>query len=152
LSKLHETDSIGDSIELNNILDTITAAGVRLLGNPRPPATVALADRTAPAGFDQTVRAGSFSMSFLLTCPNCGIREVTDFGYGGEISPRPTTRPTLRELGEYNYFRRNRAGVQREWWFHRSGCRAWFIAERDTTTNEVLLTELPRDPNGGNLA
>jgi sarcosine oxidase delta subunit len=35
--------------------------------------------------------------------------------------------------------------VQREWWFHRSGCRAWFIAERDTTTNEVLLTELPGD-------
>ncbi len=89
-------------------------------------------------------------MSYLLTCPNCGIREVTDFGYGGEISSRPTERPTLRELGAYNYFRRNRAGVQREWWFHRSGCRAWFIAERDTTTNEVLLTELPgtRDRGG----
>jgi heterotetrameric sarcosine oxidase delta subunit len=84
-------------------------------------------------------------VSFLLSCPNCGTREVTDFGYGGEISPRPTARPTLRELGEYNYFRRNTAGVQREWWFHRSGCRAWFIAERDTTTNEVLLTELPGD-------
>jgi heterotetrameric sarcosine oxidase delta subunit len=82
-------------------------------------------------------------MSFLLTCPNCGIREVTDFGYGGEISPRPTDRPSLRQLGEYNYFRRNAAGVQREWWFHRSGCRAWFVAERDTTTNEVLLVELP---------
>ena len=85
-------------------------------------------------------------MSFLLTCPNCGVREVTDFGYGGEISARPTSRPTLRELGEYNYFRRNRAGVQREWWFHRSGCRAWFIAERDTRTNEVLLTALPDGP------
>ena len=74
---------------------------------------------------------------------------MTDFGYGGEISPRPTTRPTPRQLGEYNYFRRNRAGVQREWWFHRSGCRAWFIAERDTTTNEVLLTELPGPPGAG---
>ena len=88
-------------------------------------------------------------MSFLLTCPNCGTREVTDFGYGGEISSRPTERPSLRELGEYNYFRRNRAGVQREWWFHRSGCRAWFVAERDTTTNEVLLTELPGGGGGG---
>ena len=47
-------------------------------------------------------------MSYLLTCPNCGVREVTDFGYGGEISARPKSRPTLRELGEYNYFRRNR--------------------------------------------
>ena len=33
--------------------------------------------------------------------------------------------------------------MQREWWYHRSGCRAWFIAERDTRTNEVLLTALP---------
>jgi sarcosine oxidase subunit delta len=82
-------------------------------------------------------------VSFLLTCPNCGTREVTDFGYGGEISARPSARPSLRELGEYNYFRRNVAGVQREWWFHRSGCRAWFIAERDTVTNEVLRIELP---------
>ncbi|MBV8220063.1 MAG: sarcosine oxidase subunit delta [Solirubrobacterales bacterium] len=79
---------------------------------------------------------------------------MTDFGYGGEISPRPRSRPTLRELGEYNYFRRNVAGVQREWWFHRSGCRAWFIAERDTRTNEVLMTALPTapSPDGGGAA
>lgn len=111
-------------MELNSILDTITAGGVGLPGD---------------------------KVSYLLTCPNCGIREVTDFGYGGEISARPADRPSLRELGEYNYFRRNVAGVQREWWFHRSGCRAWFIAERDTRTNEVLLTELPggHDDGGG---
>jgi heterotetrameric sarcosine oxidase delta subunit len=82
-------------------------------------------------------------MSFLLTCPNCGVREVTDFGYGGEINPRPKRDPSFRELNAYNYFRTNTAGVQREWWFHRSGCRAWFYAERDTTTNQVLKTELP---------
>jgi heterotetrameric sarcosine oxidase delta subunit len=82
-------------------------------------------------------------VSFLLTCPNCGVREVTDFGFGGEVSPRPRSRPSFRELNSYNYFRRNVAGVQREWWFHRSGCRAWFIAERDTVTNEVLFTARP---------
>ena len=38
-------------------------------------------------------------MSFLLTCPNCGVREVTDFGYGGEINPRPTSEPSFRERG-----------------------------------------------------
>lgn len=84
-------------------------------------------------------------MSFVLSCPNCGPREVTDFGFGGEIVARPSRRPDLRELGAYNYFRRNVAGVQREWWYHRSGCCAWFIAERDTRTNEVLMTALP-DP------
>ena len=68
---------------------------------------------------------------------------MTDFGYGGEVSVRPASRPDRRELNAYNYFRRNVAGVQREWWFHRSGCRAWFIAVRDTTTHEVKLTALP---------
>jgi sarcosine oxidase subunit delta len=83
-------------------------------------------------------------MSFLLTCPHCGVREVTDFGFGGEIARRPSGSPGPRELNAYNYFRRNVAGVQREWWFHRSGCRTWFIAERDTTTNQVLKTEAVR--------
>jgi heterotetrameric sarcosine oxidase delta subunit len=82
-------------------------------------------------------------VSYLLTCPNCGTREVTDFAFGGEISRRPRERPSLRELGAYNYFRRNVAGVQREWWYHRSGCRAWFIAERDTRDNRVLWTAVP---------
>lgn len=51
--------------------------------------------------------------------------------------------PTLRELSEYIYFRNNVAGVQREWWHHRVGCGAWFVAERDTRTNVVLTTEVP---------
>lgn len=88
-------------------------------------------------------------MSFLLQCPHCGVREVTDFGYGGELSPRPRSRPTERELNAYNYFRENVAGVQREWWYHRSGCRAWFVAERDTRSNEVLSTALPGGVGAG---
>jgi heterotetrameric sarcosine oxidase delta subunit len=88
------------------------------------------------------------AVSFLLTCPNCGVREVTDFGFGGEVSDRPSGAPSFRELNTYNYFRRNVAGIQREWWFHRSGCRAWFIAERDTRTNEVKFTALPADAPG----
>jgi len=84
-------------------------------------------------------------VSFLLTCPHCGVREVTDFGFGGEIASRPKEDPSWRELNAYNYFRKNVAGRQREWWYHRSGCRAWFIAERDTTTNEVFWTAPPRE-------
>ena len=48
------------------------------------------------------------------------------------------------ELSAYVYFRRNVAGVQREWWYHRFGCGLWFLADRDTRTNEVLRTELPQ--------
>lgn len=84
-------------------------------------------------------------MSFLLTCPNCGVREVSDFAFAGEVTTRPSVAPTERELNTYVYFRRNVAGVQREWWSHRSGCRAWFLTERDTRTNEVLWTALPAD-------
>ena len=92
-------------------------------------------------------------MSFLLTCPNCGPRDVNEFSYAGEVTRRPKTSPSLRELTEYVYFRRNVAGVQREWWYHRFGCEVWFQAERDTRTNEVLLTEIvepgPREGTSG---
>jgi heterotetrameric sarcosine oxidase delta subunit len=82
-------------------------------------------------------------MSFLLTCPNCGPRDVNEFAYTGEVTTRPSSTPSLRELTDYVYFRRNVAGVQREWWHHRFGCELWFVAERDTRTNEVLSVELP---------
>lgn len=87
-------------------------------------------------------------MSFQLTCPNCGAREVTDFVFGGEATTRPTSRPTPRERNAYVYLRRNVAGRQLEWWQHRSGCRAWFLAQRDTRTNEVSWTALPSDAPG----
>jgi sarcosine oxidase subunit delta len=87
-------------------------------------------------------------VSYVLTCPNCGVREVTDFAFGGELNPRPKGSPSLRELGEYNYFRKNVAGVQQEWWLHRSGCGEWFVAERDTRTNEVHWTKPPAEVFG----
>jgi heterotetrameric sarcosine oxidase delta subunit len=79
-------------------------------------------------------------MSFVLSCPHCGPREVGDFAYGGEVLVRPSGEPSRRELYRYVYFRRNVSGVQREWWYHRSGCGAWFQAERDTRTNKVRWT------------
>ncbi len=92
-------------------------------------------------------------MSFLLPCPNCGPRDVNEFAYAGEVTKRPRESPSQRELASYVYFRRNAAGVQREWWYHRFGCELWFLAERDTRTNEVLKTELPsRATSGATLA
>ena len=85
-------------------------------------------------------------MSFLLSCPNCGPRDVNEFKYQGEITVRPKSPESFRELTSYLYFRKNVAGVQREWWYHRLGCELWFQAERDTRTNEVLKTELLEAP------
>jgi heterotetrameric sarcosine oxidase delta subunit len=81
-------------------------------------------------------------MSFLLPCPNCGARDVNEFVCAGEVTTRPAAAPTFEELTAYLYRRRNVAGVQREWWYHRFGCELWFQAERDTRTNAVLATEL----------
>jgi sarcosine oxidase subunit delta len=88
-------------------------------------------------------------MTFLLTCPHCGARDVNEFRYQGEVTTRARGDATLRELADYVYFRRNVAGVQREWWYHRVGCGLWFLAERDTRTNEVLRTELPVPSRAG---
>jgi heterotetrameric sarcosine oxidase delta subunit len=82
-------------------------------------------------------------MTFLVPCPHCGPRDVYEFKYQGEVTRRPRGKPTQRELSDYTYFRGNVAGVQREWWHHRHGCGVWFVAERDTRTNEMLHTELP---------
>jgi sarcosine oxidase subunit delta len=81
-------------------------------------------------------------MSLLVTCPNCGPREVSELRCAGESTRRPDDTPTRRELSEYVYFRDNEWGVQREWWFCRV-CEDWFLAERHTYTNEVLETWLP---------
>ena len=91
-------------------------------------------------------------MSFLLPCPNCGLRDVNEFVYAGEVTHRPTEQPSLRELASYVYFRENVAGVQQEWWFHGFGCEVWFLAERDTRTNEVVRTDLPEQGSDASLA
>ncbi len=85
-------------------------------------------------------------MSLLVTCPNCGPREVEELRCAGESTRRPADVPSPRELNEYVYFRDNVWGVQREWWFCRV-CEEWFLAERHTYTNEVVRTWHP-EPAG----
>jgi sarcosine oxidase subunit delta len=66
-------------------------------------------------------------VSFLLSCPNCGPREVYEFRYGGQIFPAGMVGSNL-------------PGPQRERWYHRFGCRRWLVAERDVRTNLVTRT------------
>ena len=42
--------------------------------------------------------------------------------------------------------------MQQEWWLHRSGCGEWFIAERDTRTNEVHWTRPVEEVFGAGAA
>ncbi len=76
----------------------------------------------------------------LLTCPNCGQRNVSEFRFGGETVQRPSPTETTRATwAEYLYMRKNVLGVQSEWWYH-GACGCWFIAERHTKTQEILET------------
>jgi heterotetrameric sarcosine oxidase delta subunit len=84
-------------------------------------------------------------MSFLLPCPNCGKRSVYEFRFGGEIKQAPPADAPEAAWLDYRFNRTNRAGVQTEWWFHRSGCRQWIEAVRNTISNEVLESFLPEE-------
>ena len=62
----------------------------------------------------------------ILTCPLNGPRNMSEFTYGGEYHPTPD-------------FHHNTAGVVTEWWCHNASSY-WFLAERNTLTDEVLRT------------
>ncbi len=78
-----------------------------------------------------------------MRCPNCGNRNVYEFRFGGEVKKRPRPDAGDRDWTEYIYTKANEAGLQKEWWYHRSGCREWFQAVRNTLTNEVQDTFIP---------
>lgn len=82
-------------------------------------------------------------MTFLISCPNCGPREASEFNYGGETTKRPAPGVGGAELNRYLYFRKNVTGPQTEWWYHRDGCQRWFLAERNTLSNEIARTWWP---------
>jgi len=82
-------------------------------------------------------------VSFLIRCPHCGDRSVYEFRFGGEVKQRPTSDAPETDWVHYSYTKANLAGVQKEWWNHRSGCRQWLQALRNTITNEVLETFFP---------
>jgi sarcosine oxidase subunit delta len=87
-------------------------------------------------------------MSFLLPCPNCGKRSVYEFRFGGEVREPLPSGASTSDLQRARFYRVNAAGVQTEWWFHRSGCRQWLQAVRNTVSNEVLESFLPGDKRG----
>jgi heterotetrameric sarcosine oxidase delta subunit len=74
----------------------------------------------------------------LLSCPNCGPRNATEFRYLGESHGRPDPNTaTPQEWRAYLYLRDNPAGWVSETWLHRAGCRRYLVVERHTVTNEV---------------
>lgn len=83
-----------------------------------------------------------------IPCPNCGSRSLAEFSYGGaaldrppgDTGPSPETAPAW---DDFVYRRDNPAGPLRELWFHAAGCRAWFVATRDTRSLEFIAEVTP---------
>ncbi len=78
----------------------------------------------------------------LLKCPVNGSRPISEFVFGGEfrVMPNPDIA-TDAEWADYIFNRQNAPGIKKEWWFH-SPSGTWFIAERNTVTDEVINTYL----------
>ncbi|MGW1321138.1 sarcosine oxidase subunit delta family protein [Streptomyces antibioticus] len=77
----------------------------------------------------------------LIPCPWCGPRDETEFHHGGQAHvPYPQDPFALsdEEWARYLFFRANPKGPFAERWSHTAGCRRWFNAVRDTSTNEIL--------------
>ncbi len=79
-------------------------------------------------------------MSFMITCPNCGRRDIHEFRFGAEdrenIPKEATIDPTQRY--EMTHQRTNAAGPQKELWFHRDGCESWITVWRDTSDDREI--------------
>ena len=76
-------------------------------------------------------------MSFTITCPVCGERDVYEFHFGGrERGPPPShDKLTIEEHLRYAQFRTTSTEAQLEWWFHSNGCGSWFKTWRNPATN-----------------
>jgi sarcosine oxidase subunit delta len=85
-----------------------------------------------------------------IACPYCGERELGEFSYLGDATPR-RPQPFLADgsdcpdaeeaFYEYVYLRDNPAGAFREYWYHGGGCRSWLIVSRSTLTHEISAVE-----------
>jgi sarcosine oxidase, subunit delta len=76
----------------------------------------------------------------ILNCPLNGPRNISEFVWGGEVKPMPDPGAgSDRDWGAFVFLENNTAGVVREWWCH-VPTSFWFIAERNTLTDEIIRT------------
>ncbi len=79
----------------------------------------------------------------IINCPYCGERDQSEFSNGGQAHvARPSDPEKLndKEWSEYVFVRSNPKGIFFERWVHSHGCRKWFNAVRNTSTDEILKT------------
>jgi sarcosine oxidase, subunit delta len=78
----------------------------------------------------------------LMTCPLNGVRPISEFIYGGEVRPMPDPQTVDDAMwADYVFNRNGAASVKQEWWCH-TPSNTWFLADRNTLTDEILRTYL----------
>jgi sarcosine oxidase subunit delta len=85
-----------------------------------------------------SAKEGAFLL--LIPCLHCGLRDETEFRFGGEAyRSRPACPEQLSdgEWTDYLFSRSNPKGVNFERWFHWGGCEQWFVLCRDTVTHMI---------------
>ncbi|MCP3666745.1 MAG: sarcosine oxidase subunit delta [Gammaproteobacteria bacterium] len=88
-----------------------------------------------------------------IPCPWCGVRDESEFSYGGEahiIRPQNTEALSDAEWADYLFMRENPRGAHLEQWHHTYGCRRWFNVERDTVSYKIKTSyKIGEPPPGG---
>jgi sarcosine oxidase subunit delta len=81
----------------------------------------------------------------LLTCPMNGPRNIDEFQSFGPLRTMPDPEGASdAEWARYLFQWENRKGVVVEWWRHVPS-NYFFLAERDTVSNEILRTFDPAE-------
>jgi sarcosine oxidase, subunit delta len=81
----------------------------------------------------------------IMNCPLNGPRNIAEFVYGGEARAMPDADRCMdAEWADHVFMHDNPAGEVTEWWLH-APTAFWFIARRDTRTDQILETMTVRE-------
>ena len=81
----------------------------------------------------------------IMSCPLNGPRNISEFVCGGEVKEEPDpTASSDAEWAAHVFLHDNLPGIVREWWLH-VPTAYWFVAERDTRTDEIIRTFPPAE-------
>lgn len=69
-----------------------------------------------------------------LQCPVNGLRDISEFSYGGAVADAPSTDADDALWADYVFMQDNVRGDVLEWWLH-TPSGTWLIAERNTVTD-----------------
>jgi sarcosine oxidase subunit delta len=76
----------------------------------------------------------------LMNCPLNGPRNISEFVWGGDVKAMPDPAACSdKDWTDYLFIEENAAGVVLEWWLH-APTNYWFIARRNTVTDDILDT------------